>query len=322
MRKIIFDFKDIDQSKLIRESDDRKVKKSNTLGMYEYINEAMKSQKWKTGLGIHAVRKEKIKDKSIDEVLKGICDKGLDIKKGGSVLATVSSLGVSSKLKNYQEELKNYRLESEAATNGVIVLVPTILEGNGEQLYVGFPGMDTSAVGNNHKKTCILDQLCCDNNEYGEVPKEFILGYFKEENGERIFEKNASHFIEMTDEEKGSFIKDLSDRLSEQQKRVSEAVIAGDIQKLEQLSIEMYGNKDGVSEENTVIQNAIFYLNREIEENKQKGQNVNDIKKSKHRILLDAYQDVKLSDLSSAKETLREGVEETKENMMENGYEY
>ena len=317
MRKIIFDFNDIDKSELISESQNNSKRvKSNTEGMYEYIDEVMKSQKGKMGLGVHAVRKEKIKGKSVDEVLREICDSGLNINKGSSVLATISSLGVSSELKSYQrKELKDYRLGSEMAEYGVVALVPTILEGNGEQLYVGFPGMDISAVGNNHKTTCILDQLCCGDKDYGEFPKEFILGYFKEENGERIFNKNMNHFFEMTDEEKGNFIKSLSDRLTEQQRQISEAVIAGDMQRLEQLSVEMYGNRDGVLGENTVIQNAMFYLNRNIEQGEQSGSNVkSDIRKSKRRILLDAYQDVKLSDLSDAKETLREGIEQPQKN--------
>jgi len=317
MRKIVLDLKDIDKSELIDESQNNsKIVKSNNEGMYEYIDKVMKNQKGKMGLGVHAIRKEKIKSKSVDEILKGICDRGLDIKKGSSVLATISSLGVSSELKSYQrKELKDYRLGSEMAEYGVVALVPTILEGNGEQLYVGFPGMDTSAVGNNHKITCILDQLCCSDNDYGQFPKEFILGYFKEENGERIFNKNMNHFIEMTDEEKGNFIKKLSDRLTEQQKQISEAVITGDMQRLEQLSIEMCGDRDGVLGENTVIQNAMFYLNRNIEQAEQSGNNVKrDIRKSKRRILLDAYQDVKLSDLAGAKETLREGIEQPQKN--------
>lgn len=317
MRKIVFDFNGIDNSELISEPPNMSKRvKSNTEEMYEYIDKVMKSQKGKMGLGVHAIRKEKTKGKSVDEVLKGICDRGLDIKKGSSVLATISSLGVSSELKSYQrKELKDYRLGSEMAEYGVVALVPTILEGNGEQLYVGFPGMDISAVGNNHKTTCILDQLCCGDNNYGEFPKEFILGYFKEENGERIFNKNMNHFFEMTDEEKGNFIKSLSDRLTEQQRQISEAVIAGDMQRLEQLSVEMYGNRDGVLGENTVIQNAMFYLNRNIEQGEQSGSNVkSDIRKSKRRILLDAYQDVNLSDLSDAKETLREGIEQPQKN--------
>lgn len=317
MRKIIFDFNDIDKSELISESQNTSKRvKSNAERMYEHIDEVMKSQKGKMGLGVHAVRKEKIKGKSVDEVLKGICDDGLDIKRGSSVLATVSSLGVSSELKKHQREaLKDYRLGSEMAENGVVVLVPTILEGNGERLYVGFPGMDTSAVGNNHKTTCILDQLCCGDKDYGEFPKEFILGYFKEENGERIFQKNTSHFLEMTDKEKGTFIKSLSDRLTEQQRQISEAVITGNMQRLEQLSVEMYGNRDGVLGENTVIQNAMFYLNKDIGQAEQSVDNVkSDNKKSKRRILLDAYQDVKLSDLTGAKATLREGIEQPQKN--------
>jgi len=233
--------------------------------MYKYISDVMNSQETRIGLGIHAVRKEKINGQPISEILNKICENGLDIKKGSSILATVSSLGVSTGLKHYQKEaIKNYRLGNEMAKNGVIVLVPTILEGNGKQLYVGFPGMDTRAMGNNHKTTCLLDQLCCGDNDYGKLPKEFILGYFVEENGEIKFKKNDNHFFEMTDEEKGLFIQSLLDRLTEQQKEISEAVIAKDIKKLEQLSLEMYGNRDGTSGDNTVIQNAILYLNREL----------------------------------------------------------
>lgn len=317
MRKIIFDFSNIDKSQLISESQNTsKIEELNNKGIYEYIDGVMKSQKGKMGLGIHAVRKEKIKGKSVDEVLKGICEDGLDIKKGSSVLATVSSLGVSSELKNYQREvLKNYRLGSELAENGVVVVVPIILEGNGEKLYVGFPGMDTSAVGNNHKTTCILDKLCCGDKDYGKFPKEFILGYFKEENRARVFQKNTSHFLEMEDEEKGNFIKSLSDRLTEQQRQISEAVIAGDMQRLEQISLEMYGNRDGVLGENTLIQNAMFYLNRDIGKTEQNRDNINGNKrKTKHRVLLDAYEEVKLSDLTDAKGTLKEGIEQPEKN--------
>ena len=210
MRKIVFHFRNINESEFTSENQNTSKRvKSNTEIMYDYIDEAMKSQKCKMGLGIHAIRKEKIKSKSVDEVLKEICDGGLDIKKGSSVLATISSLGVSTELKNYQREaLKNYRLGSEMAENGVVVLVPTILE----------------------------------------------------KNGEKIFQKNMNHFLEMTDEEKGTFIKSLSDRLTEQQRKISQAVIAGDMQKLEQLSVEMYGNRDGGVGENTVIQ-KIFLKN-------------------------------------------------------------
>lgn len=308
MRKIVFDFSDIDKTKLNIESNiaNKKVQSSKEQ-MYEYINEVMKSQNVKMGIGIHSVRKEKIKGQSVNEVLSGICRKGLDIKKGSSVLATVSSLGVSSELKYHQREaMKNYKLGSEKAENGVIVLVPTILEGNGQQLYVGFPGMDTSAIGNNHKTTCILDQLCCGNNDYGEVPKEFILGYFTEKNGERIFKKNAGYFLDMSDEEKGKFIEDISSRLSEKQRQISEAVISGDMERLEQLSMDLCGNRNGILGDNTVIQNAMMYINIERENQNQEENRRNTSEKAKHRILLSTYQDNKVNqeDLSKAYCTL------------------
>ena len=64
MRKIIFDFNDVHKQELISESKNTSKRvKSNTEVMYEYIDEVMKSQKCKIGLGVHAVRKEKIKGK-------------------------------------------------------------------------------------------------------------------------------------------------------------------------------------------------------------------------------------------------------------------
>lgn len=278
MRKIVFDFNDIPKTDIEHEPQGTSNKKTRTTQeeMYKYISDMMKSQESRVGLGIHAIRKEKVNGQPVSEILNKICENGLDIKKGSSVLATVSSLGVSTDLKHHQKEaIKNYKLGSEMAESGVIVFVPTILKGNGEQLYVGFPGMDTSAVGNNHKTTCILDQLCCGNNDYGEVPKEFILGYFTEENGERKFQKNSNHLLEMTDEEKGFFIESLSNRLTEQQKQISEAVIAEDITKLEQLSLEICGNPNGTLGDNTVIQNAMLYLSRDIGQTEQINQDNN-----------------------------------------------
>ena len=58
MRKIVFNFNDIDKSESISE---RERIKSITVGVYEYIDEVMKSQKGKMGLGVHAIRREKKK---------------------------------------------------------------------------------------------------------------------------------------------------------------------------------------------------------------------------------------------------------------------
>lgn len=118
----------------------------------------------------------------------------------------------------------------------------------------------------------------------------------------------------MTDEEKELFIEGLSDRLTEQQKQISEAVIAGNMEKLEQLSLEMCGNRDGTSGDNTVIQNAMLYLNRDIGHIEQVHQdgNKSDSKKGKHRILLDTYRNeqLKQGDLDNAYETLSKTKEE------------
>lgn len=138
MRKIVFDFSDIPKTDIEPEPQETSYKKIRTTQeeMYKYISNMMKSQESRVGLGIHAVRKEKVNGQPISEILNKICENGLDIKKGSSVLVTVSSLGINNDLKHHQKEaIKNYRLGSEMAESGVIVLVPTILEGNGERKF-------------------------------------------------------------------------------------------------------------------------------------------------------------------------------------------
>lgn len=302
MRKIIFDFSEVEKIESDQGTKPIAEKKEE---MEEYIARMMKEQHGEVGLGIHAVRKEKVKGASVEDILKQICENGLEIKKGSTVLATISSLGVSSELRHHQKEaLRQYKLGNEMADNGVIAMVPTVLEGNGQQIYVGFPGMDTSAMGNNHKKTCLLDSLCCGENEYGVFPKEFILGYFRNENGKRVFHKNEQHFFEMTEEERGAFIQSLFERLTEQEREVSEAVLSGNKKRLEELSMQRYGNTEGSLGEDTVIQNAMLYLDRQLEQTIPQQQ---DRRKS---MLFEAYRDVKRSDLQQAKAQLQEGLED------------
>ena len=160
--------------------------------------------------------------------------------------------------------------------------------------------MDTSAMEKNHKK----DSLCCGENEHGVFPKEFILGYFRNENGKRVFHKNEQHFLEMTEEERGAFIQSLSERLTEQEREVSEAVLSGNKKRLEELSMQRYGNTEGSLGEDTVIQNAMLYLDRQLEQTIPQQQ---DRRKS---ILFESYCDVKRSDLQQAKAQLQEGLED------------
>lgn len=127
------------------------------------------------------------------------------------------------------------------------------------------------------------------------------------------FKKNSNHFLEMTDEEKGIYIKSLSDSLNQQQKQISEAVIARDMTKLEQLSLEICGNPNGTLGDNTVIQNAMLYLSRDIGQFEQiHDNNRSDSKKGKHRILLDTYrnEELKQGDLDNAYATISKTKDE------------
>jgi len=119
--------------------------------------------------------------------------------------------------------------------------------------------------------------------------------------------------LDLSDEEKEIFIKGLSDRLTEQQKQVSKAVIDGDFQRLEEMSEETLGNRDGVLGDNTVIQNAIMYLNRNIDRQKE---TTDDMKRGKPRILLDTYKSSKVNqtDLSTAYTTISKSKEERERN--------
>lgn len=59
----------------------------------------------------------------------------------------------------------------------------------------------------------------------------------------------------------------------------------------------------------------MFYLNRGIGQAEQSRYNVKSgTRKDRSRVLLDAYQEVKLSDLTKAKKTLREGIEQPEKN--------
>lgn len=49
--------------------------------------------------------KKKVKGASVEDILKQICENGLEIKKGSTVLAIISSLGVSSELRHHQKKL-------------------------------------------------------------------------------------------------------------------------------------------------------------------------------------------------------------------------
>lgn len=108
----------------------------------------------------------------------------------------------------------------------------------------------------------------------------------------------------MTEGERGAFIQSLSERLTEQERKVSEAVLSGNKKRLEELSMQRYGNTEGSLGEDTVIQNAMLYLDRQLEQTIPQQQ---DRRKS---ILFESYRDVKRFDLQQAKVQLQEELED------------
>lgn len=94
--------------------------------------------------------------------------------------------------------------------------------------------------------------------------------------------------------------------------------------KLEQLSLEICGNSNGTLGDNTVIQNAMLYLSKDIGQFDQIHDDNNriDSKKGKHRILLDTYRNEELrqGDLDDAYTTIFKTKDERERTYIKRRY--
>lgn len=339
MRKIVFDFKETKQDKIHTQDnniDNHTIQKDTIEEMFDYINNVMGDENY--GIGLHSIQGENTED-----ILNSIMQNGLEIEERKKILSTVSSFGTRTKIsqEHLKQRIMQYSYGRQGNTkNNVIVLVPsTISNSQGKQIYLGFPPYDTECHGNDFRISCVLDTLCASEESKGKIPSEFILGYYTS-SGEGIrFVKNSNYFKFLSKEQKDEFFRNTESRLQGKYKKISDAVIMEDIQTLEEMSqkeqseIEIKikeGTRNNILEKGLNNQlaetlsrasvqikqddsatQALGYVERKIDKEQPTIQAIGN---KKRKILLDAYQDVKLSDLSNAKETLREGIEQPEKN--------
>lgn len=336
MRKIIFDFTGIKQDEISIQDKEPKnpdTEKGSTEEMFDYINNVMENESY--GIGLHSTQENKY----LNDIMKN----GLEIEQGKKTLSTVSSFGTHTRIS--QEYLKKQMIQYSYGKHGetnqnVIVLVPSIISNSqGQQIYLGFPPYDIECHGNDYRTACVLDTICSNKDDKGRIPSEFILGYYTVNHSSVIFERNPNYIKFLSQEEKDEFFEKIKSLLQGKYKIISDAVISGDIQTLEKLSEDeqseiaikiKQGIKSNILERGVNSQlaenlsrsavqikqddsatQALVYVERAKDRESQGRQTLGN---NKRKILLEACKSAKLSDLTKAKETLREGIEDHTKN--------
>ena len=199
--------------------------------MFDIINDIMKGRNF--GLGIHNTLKD-------ETVVKEMVETGLKINENESVLSTVSSFGTKTDVESnhLKQSILNYSWKKDDLSGyNIVVLVPAVIKNSlGEKLYLGFPPYDTSCSGNNYRTTCNFDNVCRGVGENGNVPSEFIWGYFKNENGTIKFEENPNYYSKLSKSEKDKVFEKCSTKIVGTNKQISDAVIEKDTETLRLLS--------------------------------------------------------------------------------------
>ena len=232
MPKVLLDFSKVDQIDAVPQT---KVQKTTIEdgGLFEIVNQALNGRNF--GLGLHSTTKS---ESEVKEIIKS----GLFIKENESFLSTVSSFGMRNEIQSdhLKQSVLNYSWKTDDQSNfNIVVLVPTVIKNSlGEKLFLGFPPYNTSCNGNNYRTTCNLDSVCRGNKENGNVPSEFIFGYFKNDNGKIRFEQNPQYYQNLPKEEKDKLFEKCSKKIVGQNREISDAVINEDVEALKQLSEE------------------------------------------------------------------------------------
>lgn len=339
MRKIVFDFTETEQDKLSSQDDGREqhtTQNDSVEEMFDYINSVMEDKSY--GIGLHSTQGE-----NIEGILDSIMKNGLEIEERKKILSTVSSFGTHTKIN--QDHLKqrimqySYGKQGETKQN-VIVLVPsTISNSQGKQIYLGFPPYDIECHGNDFRTSCVLDTICAGGESKGKIPPEFILGYYTSSSEGVSFIKNPNYFKFLSEEQKDEFFENIQGRLQGKYRQISDAVLSEDVQTLEEMSqkeqseiVEKIkeGTRSNILERgvNSQLAETLSRSSVKIKQDDSATQALGYVERKrdreqpviqatgnkKRKILLDSYRDLKSSDLTGAKETLREGIEQPEKN--------
>lgn len=339
MRKIVFDFTEAEQDKLSIQDDSRgkhTTQNDSVEEMFDYINSVIEDKSY--GIGLHSAQGE-----NIEGILDSIMKNGLEIEERKKILSTVSSFGTHTKIS--QDHLKqrimqySYGKQGETKQN-VIVLVPsTISNSQGKQFYLGFPPYDIECHGNDFRTSCVLDTICASEESKGKIPPEFILGYYTSSDEGVSFIKNPNYFKFLSEEQRDEFFENIQVRLKGKYKEISDAVISEDVQTLEEMSQREQseiaekireGTKSNILERgvNSQLAETLSRSSVKIKQDDSATQALGYVERKrdkeqpiiqatgnkKRKILLDSYRDLRSSDLTGAKETLREGIEQPEKN--------
>ena len=257
MRKIMLDenerkaIKGIDVDSVIKTENHQK---SNSDKMFDYIEKIMSGKTY--GIGVHSITKGDREGK-----LNSILENGIELKENEGILSTVSSFGTRVEGKGTRQNIVDYSWGDDEQKLNVIVLVPYIISNSeGKELYLGFPSMDVECAGNNHRTTCVLDTACKNENGKGSLPKEFILGYFTQSEGNINFVENQNYYELLPEEEKDSFFLEMDGKITGKARIISDAVLSGNFRLLKQMSQEeqeAIKTKEGELERKNILERGI-----------------------------------------------------------------
>ena len=200
--------------------------------MFDYINQF--STKSGYGIGVHGTIDTK-------GLAAKIIDNGLEIDNHKTVLSTVSSFGIRDKVEDsrLQKSMLDYAWKKDQNYCNFVIMVPAVIQNSkNEKLYLGFPPYDTGCAGNDRRKTCPFDAVCIEETKKGLIPKEFILGYYKNKDGKVEFVKNENFYELLTEDKKDELFEFCKSRIKGKYKEVSDAVLNKDVQLLEEMATE------------------------------------------------------------------------------------
>lgn len=296
------------------------------------------------GVGIHGIDKGSREEKQ--DIADSISNEGLNINNNSkTILSTSISLGTNEDMQRISREIRGYQFGNGTKANIIIAVPLYIQKESGETIFLGFPDQNKRTAGQQYDEHCILDRIC---SKMKKIPPQFILGYYYEnQDGSESFVKNGQHYSNLSIEDREALFTEISSNMDDISRNYNELIASGNIGQLSQIKERMqqlgwnsslidnaltlaqkYKGKEisqDVGKRNTrqIILNTNEQsdnssiqqkrnIRRVLLENRTQNESLSNSTESRRtrRILLDACAETKLSDITIAKETLREGLEE------------
>lgn len=264
--------------------------------MKEDLKEALESlEQGEYGIGIHGIDKGSSEEKHSTAL--DISKNGLNITNNSkTILSTAISLGTNEETERLAASIGGYKFGSGPKFDVVIAVPLCIQNENGDKIFLGFPEENMVTSGQQYEEHCISDRVCA---KLKKVPPEFILGYcYENQDGEESFVKNEGHYSSITSEQKENLFHEISEGMDDISKSINGLILEGDIERLSQMK-QMMQERDI---QTYMIDNAMILAQKYPK------------RTNTHKFLLDSYQDVKPSDLTHAKQNLREGSKTQEKN--------